>query len=64
MLVPVRCFSCGFPVSEYYEQYKDLVAKGKSTKDALNELQIKKYCCRRMLLSSSEYQNDLLKFQK
>lgn len=64
MLVPVRCFSCGFPVSEYYDQYKDLVAKGKSTKDAMDELQIKKYCCRRMLLSASEYQKDLLKFQK
>ncbi len=64
MLMPVRCFSCGFPVAEYSEEYKDLLAKGKSSKEAMDSLQIKKYCCRRMLLSNSEYIGELLKFQK
>lgn len=64
MLIPVRCFSCGFPIGEYYDAYKDLLSKGKSPKEALNELHIKKYCCRRMILSNSDYIYELLKSQK
>lgn len=64
MLMPVRCFSCGFPVAEYNDAYKELIAKGKSAKEALDELNIKKYCCRRMVLSSSEYITEVTKFQK
>lgn len=64
MLMPVRCFSCGFPVAEYYDEYKNLIANGKTPKDAMNTLQIKRYCCRRMFLANSEYSGELLKFQK
>jgi DNA-directed RNA polymerase subunit N (RpoN/RPB10) len=64
MLMPVRCFSCGFPVAEYETTYNELLAKGKTAKEALDELQIKKYCCRRMVLSNSEYMTELTKFQK
>ncbi len=64
MLVPIRCFSCGFPVAEHYDTYKDLVAKGKSSKDALDSLEIKKYCCRRMILANVDYIHEILKFQK
>jgi DNA-directed RNA polymerase subunit N (RpoN/RPB10) len=64
MLMPVRCFSCGFPVAEYYDKYNDLVKKGKSQKEALDELKIEKYCCRRMLLSNVDYIHELLKYQK
>lgn len=64
MLMPVRCFSCGFPVGEYYEKYNELLKKGKSSKDALDELKIEKYCCRRMLLSNVDYIHELLKYQK
>ncbi len=64
MLMPVRCFSCGFPVSEYYEAYKESIAKGKTPEEALNSLDIKNYCCRRMLLTSVDYITELIKFQK
>lgn len=64
MLMPVRCFSCGFPIAEYEKEYNELLAKGKTSKEALDELHIKKYCCRRMVLSNSEYMTELTKFQK
>jgi len=64
LLIPVRCFSCGFPVAEYYETYKDLLSKGKSQKDSLDGLNIKRYCCRRMMISNYDYVYDNLKYQK
>lgn len=64
MLIPVRCFSCGFPVAEYYDGYKGLVSKGKSPQEALDSLEIKRYCCRRMILANADYINELLKYQK
>jgi len=51
MLIPVRCFSCGKPVAEYWDDYKERVMKGESKEKALDELGIDRYCCRRMFLS-------------
>lgn len=64
MMVPVRCFSCGFVVSEYYDAYKELMTKGKSAKEALDSLGIDRYCCRRMFLATKEYISDLNQYHK
>lgn len=58
MLIPIRCFSCGKIISNKYEKYLELVKK--TNKDELNdnkekifeELKLKRYCCRRMLLTN------------
>jgi DNA-directed RNA polymerase subunit N len=64
MLLPVRCFSCGFVVGEYYDAYKDLIAKGKTPKEALDSLKINKYCCRRMFISNKDYIDEIMAYQK
>ena len=51
MIIPVRCFSCGFPVAAFYEEYRKRVAKGEEPEKVLDDLGIKRYCCRRMLMS-------------
>jgi len=51
MMVPVRCFSCGLVVGEYYEKFEEAVKKKKNPEEILDELGIEKYCCRRMILS-------------
>ncbi|MBE8538667.1 DNA-directed RNA polymerase subunit N [Geoglobus acetivorans] len=50
-MFPVRCFTCGAVIAHKYEDYKSLVDSGKSPKEALDELGIEKYCCRRMFLT-------------
>jgi DNA-directed RNA polymerase subunit N len=50
MEFPVRCFSCGSVVGHYYDRYKELV-KTKSAEEALDELNVRRYCCRRMFIS-------------
>ena len=54
MIVPVRCFTCGKPVSEVWEEYNNLLAEGKSAKEALDAVKLKRYCCRSVMLSHVE----------
>lgn len=51
MIIPVRCFTCGNPISRYYDEFQKRVKKGEKIEKILNDLNIKRYCCRRMLIS-------------
>ena len=54
MLIPVRCFTCGNLISDKFEDYQTKVKSGENPAKALDSLGIKRYCCRRMLLTSVE----------
>ncbi len=51
MIIPVRCFTCGYPIGAKWEEFIKRVKNGEDPKKVLDELGIKRYCCRRMLLS-------------
>ena len=59
MIVPVRCFSCGTVVGENYEKYKERVSRGEDPASVLDDLGIKKYCCRRMMFSHIDFIDEL-----
>lgn len=54
MLIPVRCFSCGGLIADKYFEYKERVKSGEEDANVLDLLGIKRYCCRRMFISSME----------
>lgn len=60
MLIPVVCFSCGQCIAHLYEKYLDFVNNAKNEEDttpeeaALNALNIKRMCCRRMFLTQCD----------
>jgi DNA-directed RNA polymerase subunit N len=60
MLVPVRCFTCGYPIARFWDEYKRRVSNGEQPGDVLDSLGIKRYCCRRMFLSTYEYIDEFL----
>ncbi|EEQ81318.1 hypothetical protein NCER_102312 [Vairimorpha ceranae BRL01] len=62
MLIPVRCFTCNKEISSKWEPYKYLINTDKSPADALNELDIKRICCRRMFLGHVEIIDKLIKY--
>lgn len=64
VIIPVRCFSCGAPVAAHYEKYKELVKSGKTKKEAMDAIGVKRYCCRRMLLAQVELLPTISKFRK
>jgi DNA-directed RNA polymerase I, II, and III subunit RPABC5 len=54
MIIPVRCFSCGKVVGDKWETYLTYLQDDMSEGDALDKLELKRYCCRRMIVSTTE----------
>jgi len=62
MLIPIRCFSCGTVVAHHYEPFKERTAKGEDPGKVLDELGVKKICCRRMLISQVDLVDVILPY--
>ena len=62
MLIPVRCFTCGNLVADKFEDYQNKVKSGEEPAKVLDSLGIKRYCCRRMLLTTVETIQQVLPF--
>ncbi|RJX16596.1 DNA-directed RNA polymerase subunit N [Candidatus Bathyarchaeota archaeon] len=63
-MIPVRCFTCGAVIGDKWEEFSRRVKAGENPGKVLDELGIKKYCCRRMLLSHVEIIDEILEFSK
>ena len=62
MIIPVRCFTCGKVIGNKWEVYTQLKEKY-DEKEALDIIELKRYCCRRMLLTHVELVEKLLKYK-
>jgi DNA-directed RNA polymerases I, II, and III subunit RPABC5 len=62
MIIPIRCFSCGKEISSKWEPYQALIRGDKTEAEALDELEMRRICCRRMFLSHVDIVDKLLKF--
>lgn len=62
-MFPVRCFTCNKVIGRYEEAYEARVPKV-GCKQALNELNITRFCCRRMFLTHVKQIDRLLNFQQ
>ncbi|BBG24644.1 DNA-directed RNA polymerase subunit N [Sulfuracidifex tepidarius] len=51
MIIPVRCFTCGSLIADKWSIYASRVQAGENPGKVLDDLGVKRYCCRRMLLS-------------
>uniref|UniRef100_A0A8R1TT88 DNA-directed RNA polymerases I, II, and III subunit RPABC5 n=1 Tax=Onchocerca volvulus TaxID=6282 RepID=A0A8R1TT88_ONCVO len=51
MIIPIRCFTCGKVIGNKWDAYLGLLQAEYSEGDALDALNLRRYCCRRMLLS-------------
>lgn len=64
MIIPVRCFTCGRLVGDKWEDFTRRVKAGEEPGEVLDSLGIKKYCCRRMLLSHVDIIDEILRFHE
>jgi len=62
MIIPVRCFTCGKLIGDKWEEFARRVKAGEEPCEVLDSLGIKRYCCRRMLLSHVEIIDEVLRF--
>lgn len=64
MIIPIRCWTCGKPVAQLWEEYNERVKKGESKKDVMDELGLERYCCRAMFLSHVDMIDTVAQFKK
>ena len=64
MLIPIRCFSCGKPIAQLYEDFVKRKNAGEDSAKILTDLGLKRYCCRRMLLTQGELADDVMAYEK
>ena len=62
MILPVRCFSCGSLISDKWEEFARRVKEGEEPGRVLDDMGMKRYCCRRMLVSNVEVIDEFLKY--
>jgi DNA-directed RNA polymerase subunit N len=62
MLVPIRCFTCGGLIADKFEDFQKGVKSGEDPAKILDSLEIKRYCCRRMFLTTLETIQQIVPF--
>jgi len=63
MMFPIRCFTCGALIADKWEEYVSRVEEGEPPGKVLDDLGIKRYCCRRMFLTHYEYFDEIIRLQ-
>jgi DNA-directed RNA polymerase subunit N len=61
-MIPIRCFTCGALVADKWEEFAKHVKEGEEPGKVLDAMGVKRYCCRRMLLSHVEIIDEILRF--
>jgi DNA-directed RNA polymerase subunit N len=64
MICPVKCLSCGKPIGHLYEEYKERVAKGEDSAKVMDELGLRRYCCRGIFVSHIDLMDTVAQFKK
>ncbi|PIN90906.1 DNA-directed RNA polymerase subunit N [Candidatus Pacearchaeota archaeon CG10_big_fil_rev_8_21_14_0_10_34_76] len=64
MIIPVRCFSCGKPIGQFWEEFKKRSEEGEDTGKILDDLGLERYCCRACMLGHADMLPEISKFKK
>ncbi|MDP7610649.1 MAG: DNA-directed RNA polymerase subunit N [Candidatus Woesearchaeota archaeon] len=64
MIIPIRCWSCGKPIAQHWETFKEKVNKGEDKKKILDDLGFERYCCRTMFLGQVDLIDEAARFKK
>ncbi len=64
MIIPIRCFTCGKPLAHLWEEFERRVKAGEDPKKVLDSLGVKRYCCRKTLLSHVPLIYEVMKFRR
>ena len=64
MLIPVRCFTCGKVIGNLEGPMERLKEQGYDINEICEKLKVKRYCCKRILLSYIDLTEDLMMYQQ
>jgi DNA-directed RNA polymerase subunit N len=64
MIIPIRCISCGKPVAQLWEEYTKRIEAGEEPKKVMDDLGIKRFCCRSLFLTHVDTYKQIAKFKR
>ncbi len=65
MMMPVRCFTCGAVVAYKWDEFDKRVNREKEDAGkVLDDMGVKRYCCRRMFISNVELIDEFITLNK
>jgi DNA-directed RNA polymerase subunit N len=64
MIIPVRCISCGKTVAHLWEAFNKRVQAGEDPKKVLDDLGLKRYCCRSLFLTHVDTYKQVAKYKR
>ena len=64
MMIPIRCMSCAKPVAHLWEGYTERVKNGEERKKILDEIGLKRFCCRALFLGHIDLIDTVAQFKK
>ncbi len=64
MMINIRCWSCGKPIAQLWESYKERVNNGEDRKKVMDSLGLERYCCRASILGHVDLVDTAAKFKK
>ncbi len=59
MIIPIRCFTCGKLIADKWEPFIEKIKKGEDRKKTLDDLKLKRICCRRMIITHIDLIDDI-----
>ena len=62
-MIPVRCMSCGKPVGHLYEEYKKRTEAGEDRGKVMDELGLKRFCCRQLFMGHVDLIKEIAQFK-
>lgn len=63
MIIPIRCFSCGNPIAQHWEEYQKRIVKEQAGK-VMDDFGMDRYCCRAMFLGQVDLIDTIAAFKK
>ena len=64
MIIPIRCWSCGKPIAQVWEEFKTRVEKGENRKDVMEDLGLSRYCCKAIMMGHVDLIDTAARFKK
>jgi DNA-directed RNA polymerase subunit N len=64
MIIPIRCISCGKVVAQLWEEYGKRVQAGEEPKKVMDDLGLKRFCCRSLFMTHVDTYKQVAKFKR
>ena len=64
MIIPIRCMSCGKPIAQLWEEFVERTKKSEEKGKVMDDLGLKRYCCRAIFLGHVDLIDTIAKFKR